>query len=158
VWCKRGPDTLFFQKKKIFFGGACYLYLLVYIQQGRKRTPEGRGEGPPPPRLLVIEAIGIAFVVHAVEAVGAGFVFTCCWTMSTICPRRAAASQGGAQGGDRPRPSDFFGVERARRYGSYLNGELPPIGSRTSGSPNLLISVCVLACCGLWIHGHHLFL
>jgi hypothetical protein len=41
----------------------------VYIQQGRKRTsehrPRGKGGG------LMTEAIRIAFVVHAVEAVGA---------------------------------------------------------------------------------------
>ena len=30
-------------------------------------------------------------------------------------PRRAAVPQGGAQGGERPRPSEFFGFERARR-------------------------------------------
>jgi hypothetical protein len=46
----------------------------VYIHQGRKRTsehhPRGKGGGEPP-RLIAIENIGIAFVVHAVEAVGA---------------------------------------------------------------------------------------
>jgi hypothetical protein len=45
----------------------------VCIQQGRKRTPEhhprGKGGGEPP--RLITEAIRIAFVVHAVEAVGA---------------------------------------------------------------------------------------
>jgi hypothetical protein len=63
--------------------GGLYIYSLftyfssslvegVYIQQGRKRTPEhhprGKGGGG---RLIVIETIGNAFVVHAVEAVGA---------------------------------------------------------------------------------------
>jgi hypothetical protein len=43
-----------------------------YIQHGRNRTPEhhprGKGGGEPP--RLITEAIRIAFVVHAVEAVG----------------------------------------------------------------------------------------
>jgi hypothetical protein len=53
----------------------CFVVEGVYIQQGRKRTsehhPRGKGGGGEPPRLVVIEAIGIAFVAHAVEAVGA---------------------------------------------------------------------------------------
>jgi hypothetical protein len=52
-------------------------------------TPEGRvAAGGSPPRLIAIEATGIAFVVHAVEAVGATHGISAIQVVEGVARRR----------------------------------------------------------------------